>query len=181
LVNVVNNTKDPVTELGKSLKNLFCNSEDLVLTSMKRDRRWRKNVARRQDETKKQVKTESDTNTIAASILSNRELFSNVSTDDYGRAISTHRQRKHDKTVRFFGSNTRNHVTLHGAETSPSAFHGAGVEVEDQSTPVPPNFTTQAGELKRGTIEIEAQDEQQSYEEEEMDVEMSGRIAKLEV
>jgi hypothetical protein len=66
-------------------------------------------------------------------------------------------------------------------ETSPNASHGTGVEVQDRRVLVPSNFITHAGELEAGIIKFETQDEPQTYEGDEMDVEMSGIIAKLEV
>jgi hypothetical protein len=161
--------------------NLFCGPADQALTGMKRERRRRKNVARREDEIEKRINADLDTNMNTASILSNRESFSNISTDDSGRAISTRKQRQQQKTDRLCGSKARNEVTLVGAGTSASASHGVGVEGEDQSVPVPSNFTTQAGELERVTIKAGTQDEPQAYEGDDMDVEMSGRIAKLEM
>jgi hypothetical protein len=148
---------------------------------MKRERRRHKNVARREDEIEKRIKVDLDTNMNTASILSNRESLPNISTDDSGRTVSMRKQRQHQKTVHFDGSKARNEVTLAGAGTSASAFHGVGVEGENWSVPVPSNFSTQAGELERVTIKAETQDEPQAYGGDDMDVEMSGRIARLEM
>lgn len=149
---------------------------------MKRERRRRKNVARRENEIEKQVKADPDSSKNRALILSNREPFSNISTDDFGRPVlSAHKRRAREKIKHFYGSKKRNEVTLASSGTSPSASHGPRVKVEEQDVPVLPNFASQAGELERVTVKAETQDEPQAYEGDEMDVEMSGRIAKLEM
>jgi hypothetical protein len=138
-------------------------------------------MARHENEIEKQIKADLATNTNTLSILSNRESFSNISTDDPGRAVFKRKQRNREKLLRFYGSKAKNRITLAGAGTGPSASRELGVEVEDQSLPVPSNFTTQPGTLDKVTIKAETQDETETYKGGEMDVEMSGRIAKLEM
>jgi hypothetical protein len=171
-----------IDEIEKGLKNLFCDPADQVLTSMKRERKQRKKVARRKNEVEKRLKAESDENMNTALILSNREPFSNISMDDSGRpGLSASQQRAREKIKRFYGSKKGNEVTLASAGTSPNTSRKAGMDVEDPSVTSPSNFTSQAEELEAVTIKAEAQDEPQAYDGDEMDVEMSGRIAKLEM
>jgi len=148
---------------------------------MKLERRESKNATRRKARVKKWVKTPEDRSTNPALILSNREPFSNVPTNDSGHYISTRKERAHERRVRLNAGNGKQMVNMAGAGTYPSASQELGKEVEDRSASVPSNFITQAGEPETGIIKAETRDEPQSYEGDDIDIEMSGRIARLEM
>jgi hypothetical protein len=191
-------------EIEKGFRNLLCNQHnpgspqqgretqqngretalsaaDQLLTSIKQERRESKNVTRHKAVIEKRMKADLDRNTNAASVLSKRELFSNISTDDSGCAIPTRKSGVREKRIRFYTGKGKKDINLAGEGTSLRTTQEPEVEVENSSVPAQSNFTSQAGELEAVTTKTKTQDKPQAYSGDEMDVEMSGRIAKLEI
>jgi hypothetical protein len=155
--------------------------QDQIFARMKRVRRDRKNFVRR-EEIEKRITAGPDKDDETVSILSNGEPSSSMSTDDTGRPpFTTRRQREHDRTVRYHGSFRGKRATFSKAGLNLDASHGSGAKVEDRNESSPFEFTSHVGELERVAVKGGTQDEPQVYKGGDMDVELSERIAKLEM
>jgi hypothetical protein len=156
-------------------------AQDQIFTRMKRVRKDRKNFVRRK-EIEKRITAGTDEDEDKVSILPNGEPSSSMSTDDTGRPpFTTRQQREHDRIIRYYGSFRGKRATFSKAGLNLDASHGSGVKAEGRSVSSPSEFTSHVGELERVAIKGETQDEPQVYKGGDIDVELSGRIAKLEM
>jgi hypothetical protein len=156
-------------------------TQDQIFTRMKRVRKDRKNFVRRK-EIERRITLGTDEDGGKVSILSNGKLSSSMSTNDIGRPpFTTHQQREHDRMIRCYRSFRGKRVTFSKEGLNLDASHGSGVKAEDRSVSSPSEFKSHAGELERLAIKGETQDEPQVYKGGDMDVELSGRIAKLKM
>jgi hypothetical protein len=136
----------------------------------------------RHKEIEKRMTVGTDEDEQKVSILSNGEPSSSMSTDDTGRPpFTTRQQREHDRMIHYYGNFKDKSVTFSKERLNPDASYGSGVKAEDRSISSPSEFTSHVGELERVAIKGETQDEPQVYKGSDMDVELSGRITKLEM
>ncbi len=154
-------------------------TKDQIFARMRQTRRERKNLLRLK-ELEKRITAGWDKDTNPVSVLSNGGPFA-TSTDDPGRALTTRQQRNLEKKARHYGGRKQKRIPFNSAGTSLDTSHGSREEAEDQGVPVLPSFTSHEGESEGAIINVEAQDEPQFCERDEMDVEISRRIAKLKM
>jgi hypothetical protein len=154
-------------------------TKDQIFASMKRSRRERKDLLRR-EEMERRITAGWDKDTNPVSILSRGEP-STISTDDPELALSTWKQPNLEKRIRYPGSRKGERMPFPSAGTSPDVSQGPGVKVDDQGVPVLSSFTSCEGEPEGVIVKVETQDEPQFFARDEMEVEISERIAKLKM
>lgn len=195
-----NDTQDSVTQIGNSFENLLDGEDPLGRSlqekqprvgdeermtrkqrknfmRMKRARKHQK-VALRREKVEQGIMVSRDKALRdSMSILSNGEASSSISRNDTGLSVSEGQMVMYGETTQFF----------HGSQKMRPGFSNQGGYITsyepemkvEEDIPYVSDWQMKAEELRGVTVKTETHNKPYAEKGDEMDVEMSGRIAKL--